>query len=239
MKWSLSFIVYLLFANISFGQNAYDSLSAIQVTNALKAYDDYTHLNAPVYNGPEYVPFNFTMTGTPFFTDKILSKGWISYEGHTYIPSYIFYDVNRQMVVIRDNRSASPIIIENERVDSFSIDDHVFIRLQRDHRQNLYNTGFYEVLYRSPSLQLLSMRHKDIELNMGGHTIIRNFYEKNKYFVYKNGLYYQVSDGKDVFSLFADKRNDLKRALRKEDMKFRKKNFELTLIRATELYDRL
>ena len=239
MRMKFLFIAFLFLSKISFCQNTADSLGVIQVSNAIKDYNEYTGQNAPVYNGSEYIYYIFSMEGDPFFTKDPFGKGWIEYDGYMYTPPYIFYDIHRNLVVIRDTLTSSPVIMENERVDSFSINDHVFIKLQRDHVHNLYNTGFYEVLYRSDNIQLLCMRSKEIENLLDRTYVVRKFYEKNKYFIYKKGLYYQVSNKKEVLNLFSDRKSAFKKEMRKEHLKIKKRNFENALTRATEIYDGL
>ncbi|MEO7121342.1 MAG: hypothetical protein ABIY62_09605 [Ginsengibacter sp.] len=238
MKILLFFLCFFFTIKLAFSQvTATDSLAEVQVKNVVQLYKNYTDGNAPVYNGAEYIYYIFQMRGNPFFNLGDSSDNWVSYANEIYQPLAILYDIQRNQVVVLLPDSVSRIVLHNELVDSFGILNHTFIKLEENHNQNLYTSGFYEILH-SGHVQLLSRRTKTLQDLIETNSAISVFLEKDRYYIHKNNLYYMVDNQKDVFSVFSDKRHDLKKFLRKQHLKMRGKNFEGALIQATAWYDK-
>ncbi len=128
--------------------------------------------------------------------------------------------------------------MRNEFIDSFHLLGHTFISLKEDHKQNLYNSGFYDLLYNG-HVQLVVSRIKTAQDNIESLTVVRVFSPKDRFYIHKDGLYYLVSNQKDVFRLFADKKRDIKKMMRKKHFKLRRQTFESSLIKVTAFYDQL
>lgn len=215
-----------------------DSITNLQIKNAVDLYNQFTDGQAPIFNGPEYIYYVFVMEGNPYFKNTGYSKGWIGYKGRVYNPVSLFFDIQRNQLVIKNADNISSIVLHNEYVDSFYLYAHTFISLKENRNENLYNTAFYDMLY-SGHIQLLARRFKIMDHAIKNDRVTRIFYQKDRFYVHKEGLYYLVSNKKEVFQLFADKRSALKKQMRKAHIKFRRKNFEDVLLQATEFYDQL
>lgn len=238
MKILLFFLCVFFTIKPAFSQGtAADSLAAMQVKNVVQLYKNYTDGNAPIYNGAEYSYYIFQMRGDPFFNLGDSSVNWVVYANEMYQPLSVLYDIQRNQVVVLLPDSVSRIVLHNELVDSFGILNHTFIKLAEDHNQNLYTSGFYEILHNG-RVRLLAQRTKTFEDLIEANSVLAVFSEKDHYYIHKNNLYYMVDNQKDVFSVFSDKRHDLKKFLRKQHLKMRGKNFEEALIRATVWYDK-
>lgn len=236
----LSFLLPILFClNFSYSQSVKrDSLSEIQLKNAISLYNHFSADNSPVYNGSEYIYYTFKMEGDPYFITGDLSKGWVSYSGRKYDSLSMMYDVARNQLIVAGPQQFSRIVLAEEYVDSFNLLGHTFIKLLEDHKENLYNTGYYDILYNGKT-RLLARRIKLMDSPIKGNMIVRIFYSKDRFYIYKNGLYYLVNSKKDVYRLFKDKEYEIKKQLRKQHLKFRHKNFEQSLTIAVAYYDQL
>ena len=158
MKISVFLLPALFCLTFSFSQGVkHDSLSQVQLRNAINLYNHFSDGNAPVYNGSEYIYYTFKMEGDPYFITGDLSKGWVSYSGRKYDSLSLMYDVARNQLVVASRQRFSRIVLGEEFVDSFNILGHTFIKLIEDHKENLYNTGYYDVLYNGKT-QLLARR---------------------------------------------------------------------------------
>ncbi len=239
MKILLLLISELFFANLSYSQNAQkDSLSDIQLKDAIDRYNHFSADNAPVYNGQQYIYLTYKMEGDPYFISGDFANGWVDYSGRKYDSVPLMYDVARNQLVILAPDKILPIILENDFIDSFSLRGHHFIKLLQDYKQNLSNSGFYDVLYNG-HVQLLAKRAKEIDEEIKGDVLTRIFSPKDRFYVHKDSLYYLVSNKKDVLHLFKDKAHDIKKYMRKHHLKFRRKNFEEPIVMVTEFYDQL
>lgn len=238
MKILLFFLCVSLAFKPAFSQEtATDSLTNVQVKNVIELYRNYTDGNAPIYNGAEYSYYIFQMRGDPFFNLGDSSVNWASYANEIYQPLSLLYDIQRNQVVVLLPDSVSRIVLHNELLDSFGVLNHTFIKLTEDHSQNLYNSGFYEVLHNG-HVQLLARRTKTLEDSVETSSVLAVFSEKDHYYIHKNNLYYMVDNQKDVFRIFNDKRHDLKKLIRKQHLKMRGRNFENALIQVTAWYDK-
>ncbi len=239
MKFLPGFLFGVLSFSYSFSQGTIeDSLTYIQLKNVVGLYNHYTDGNAPVYDGTDYLYYNFKMEGNPFFEKDDSSKDWLSYKGIVYDPLSVKYDLVRNHVVILLPSGASGVVLDNEFVDSFMIAKHIFIRLNEDHHQNLYNTGFYDLLFNG-HVQLLARRAKTMSEELDYNSVTRIFSPKNHFYIHKKGLYYWVSNKKDVFRLLNEKKHELRKAMHQQQLKFRRNNFEATLINVIAIYNKL
>lgn len=239
MKNVLLFLCSFFSLASSFSQNVKkDSISDLQIKNAIHLYDVYTDGNAPIFNGPEYIYYIFKMEGDPYFIQGAFSKGWIGYSGRVYNPVSMFYDIQRDQLVVLNADSLTNIVMLNEFVDSFYLSGHTFISLKEDRKQNLFNTGFYDLLYNG-HVQLLARRIKTMEDKIESMTVIRVFSVGDRFYIHKDGLYYLVTNKKDVFRLLADKKHDIKKMMRKNHIKLNRKTFESSLVKVTAFYDQL
>lgn len=239
MKILLLLTTTFLFLSASFSQSVKnDSTASLQLKNALEAYNRFTDGNAAIYNGTQYLYYIFSKEGDPYFITGNLSNGWINYKNKKYDSLSLLYDVARNQVVIAGADHLERIVLENDFIDSFHLSGHTFIALKEDHQQNLYNSGFYDLLYNG-QIQLLARRIKTLNPTIKGSTVVIVFLPHDRFYIRKNGIYYLVSNKKEVFKVFNDKFHEIKKRLHKEHLKFRRKNFENTLIHAVAFYDQL
>lgn len=237
-KFLLVICTFFLFSK-SFSQSVnFDSATSLQVKNAVDAYDHFTDGNAAIYNGQEYIYYSFLMEGDPYFITGNLTIGWVKYKNRMYDSLLMLYDVARNMVVIASQYNLKKIALENDFIDSFHLSGHTFIALKEDHQQNLYNSGYYDLLYNG-HVQLLARRIKTLNPTIKGSAVVTVFLTKDHFYIFKDGIYYLVSNKKDVFKVFQDKNHELKKRLRKEHLKFRRKTFENTLVQSVAFYDQL
>lgn len=215
-----------------------DSISEMQLQQAIKMYDHFSRDNAPVYNGPQYIFLVYKKEGDPYFESGDFSDGWVNYNGRKYDSLKMIYDVARNQVVVLAPDKISAIALHNEFVDSFSLRNHVFIKLEKDYKQNLNNAGFYDLLYNG-KIRVLARRLKEIDENIQGNDIVHIFYVKDHYYIFKDGLYYLVGNKKDLFRLFHDQLHDVKKFIRKHHLKFKRKSFEEPMLQVAEYYDHL
>jgi hypothetical protein len=237
MKIPLFFLCVFFTIKPAFPQGtATDSLADVQVKNVVQLYKNYTDGNASIYNGPEYSYYIFRMSGDPFFNLGDSSVNWVSYASEIYKPLSILYDIQRNQVVLLLPDSVSRIVLHNELLDSFGVLSHTFIKLAEDHKQNLYTSGFYEVLHNG-NVQLLARRVKILQDSLETSSVLAVFTEKVHYYIHENNLYYMVDNQKDVFRIFNNKKREIKKLIRKQHLKMRGKDFENALIQVTAWYD--
>lgn len=234
-------IVLFLFIIFSFpvysqGLRNDSTLIERQVANSLVLYDNYTGPQASIYNGSDYIAYIFKREGIPFFVSDTMALGWVGYEGRIYQPMIIQYDIVRNQVLLLNSNSRSKIVLHNELIDSFYFLNHTFKKLEASSVQNLSTTGFYDFLYNG-NLKVFASRRKLFKDVIKDNELTRIFSNEDHYYIFKSGKYYMVNNKKDVNNLLNDKKSELKSAMRKRKIKFRKNNFEEALLVAAEIYD--
>ena len=66
----------------------------------------------------------------------------------------------------------------------------------------------------------------------------RNVYQKDQYFLYKDGVYHDIYTESSILKLLKDKRAGIRQALRKQGIRFRRDR-ELAMKLMAEQYDTL
>ncbi len=242
-KWlrvTTLFLFYLIFLKMADAQGLSN--------DSLKNYPDlaYTvHLyyasvgeNAHLYNGYEYMTPDRRIKGDPYFLTDILTPANISYDGTHYQNIPALYDIERDLVVINRLGQNFKISLISEKLDSFSLQNHTFIRVARDsvHGVELMS-GFYDKLYGGRSSVLVKRRK--VVLDIPEYNSFRVEYrEQEVYYVKFAGRYVEVNSKSSVLKLFRTKKSEIKSFLRKNKLKF-KSDFGKTLVAASAYYDQL
>lgn len=235
----LFFFATLICCKPVYSQNSEkENIANLQVKNAIDLYNHYNADYYPVYNGEAYSYYTMKMEGSPYFKSGDFLNGWVSYKGRKYDSLKLLYDVTRNQLVTLYPDNISSIIIQNQFVDSFYLQSHTFINLEENHQENLYNSGFYDRLYNG-KIQFLGRYAESLLTVIEGGVVVTKFTNHNRFYIHKNGLYYLVSNKKDAYRVFDDKIHDLKKMMRRNHIKLRRKNFESAMVRVTAFYDQL
>jgi hypothetical protein len=237
----LKFLICCLFCvNIARAQElSIDSLkNSPDLSYPIQLYYNAIGENAHLYNGYEYKTPDRTIKGSPYFLTDSPMPANLSYDDGYYQNIPILYDMVRELVVINRLGQNFKISLISEKLNSFSLQKHDFIRITRDSAQGVeLVTGFYERVYAGKSAVLVKRRKyvlDIIEYNVASKIIK----EQDIYYVAFNDKYVEVDNKAAVFKLFKSKKSEIKTFLRKNKLKF-KSDFEKTLIATSAYYDQL
>lgn len=188
-----------------------------------------------LFTGDEYVYQSYLKVGSPYFLTDSLSRGTIRYAGQLYDHAELQWDVMQNYVLTRSLDGNTKVILRNDLIDSFSIEGHSIIKLYENKAANLYNTDFYDVLYRGTT-DVYARRAKETYNTIRNDKIVYHFKDKDKFYVKKNDLFYRVSNRRETMRLYAKHTSEINHAIRKEGLKWRT-DFEACLIIAASLND--
>lgn len=231
----LIFILFLLLNELaSIGQGLPNSKlnATVGFKRAVHFYYEYSKENSPLYNGEEYLPYNFKMFGNPFFDSTALVFGSVCYSGINYRHVPMFFDLVRQQLVIKGLDDKSYIVLNPHQVDSFKIFDHTFIRIDGDQIRH----GFYDMLFRG-KVKLYSFRIKDFQKDIEGLTLYERFFQENRFFVQKNGFFFPIDGKRDIMKIFTNRIGQIRKFIRKNKIRFDQKKIEIGLIKVISYYD--
>jgi len=139
-------------------------------------------------------------------------------------------------IIIENPYYYTKIDLIQEKVKSFSLAGHDFVKLSRDSSSvSQLATGFYEVLYNG-HVKVYAKRSKEIVAKIENGIEKKTFKEKNRYFIYKNNVYFPVSNKSSVLKVFADRKTMLRTKLADRKIVFNRDR-SLSIAQIARLYD--
>jgi hypothetical protein len=194
--------------------------------------------NAPLYNGSEYVNYGQNIVGSPFFASDSMQKATIDYEGTLYPDIPILYDLVSDEIVIKNYSNDYYIKLVKEKVNSFQLVNHEFIRFKPDSATEfLIEPGFYDRIYKG-NISAFVKRKKWIGYTTGVEKVTYMFHDKTNYFILKEDGWFKVTNKASLITPFKYKKNDLRQYYKSNHLNF-KKNPENTLLKIIYYYDHL
>jgi hypothetical protein len=233
-------IAVLIMIHPAIAQTGQDSIFyRTAVKNTISIYKKQLGDQSSFYNGSRYSPTGYTFrTGSPYFISDSFYLGSVVYDDILFDSVYLLYEDMRELLVSRNNDY--PLQLINQRVSSFIISGHSFIRLIADSlHPGIPKTGYYEILYPGHS-QLLKKTFKTIieEPSVYENTVIRRIEQSESYYIKKAGVYQRVKSKTELLGLMHDHQKEIQKYIKKTNLNFRKDREDL-LIRTVEYYDQI
>jgi hypothetical protein len=148
------------------------------------------------------------------------------------------YDVLKDEVVINRLGQNFKISLVTDKLKSFTLRTHEFIRVSSDSvNGNLLATGFYELLYNRKTI-VLAKRKTHLQETYVYSQINYEYIREDNYYVIIAGQVVQVDSKSSVLKLFNSKKSEIKSFIRKNKLNF-KSDFEKTLVAVSAYYDQL
>jgi len=192
---------------------------------------------SPIYNGIEYIDYDFTLReGHPFFESQEFKNGEIYFDGMMFYKVPMCYDLVKDQVVIRDFYNIYKIVLPANKIQQFALAGHTFVRIQRD-SLNQVKTGFYDQLCKG-KIGLFAKREKEIFEKSGFSGIDILVTSKNTYHIMKGGIYYSFKNKRGLLDILHDKKKAIQQYFKKNKIRF-KDNPEKAMIAAVEYCNRL
>lgn len=229
-----AFFLTLLTASGLSAQNR-DAVFSLDTTYLPPIYYKRFKNDFPIYNGRLFESYPPSMIGTPFLDDSKWHKGAVYFDSIWYRDLNLKYDVNEAVLIIED-KQMMPVILSNQKLTAFFLENRKFIKLGPEIDKKLTN-GFYEILNES-KLPVLVFRRKYINetIDQQQAKVNREFVWISKYYIYKDKRFQQVQSQKDLYTILKMRRSVVARALRKAHVKF-KTNAEEAILATTRLYN--
>ena len=228
------FIIILLSINVAYSQNdAIDSNFVRRTFDSTIAF--YNHRlgeNTLLYNGREYTG-NYSRTiGHPFFASDQPQKGNVVYDRILYPHHAISYDLVHDEVFIKTSQNISLKLLK-EKIDQFSIGNHLFVRLDEQTDQLGLSTGFYEVLHQGKII-VLANRRKQLVPSFNLEDPYK-FVHYDRYFVKINQTYHEILGQSSLISLFPGHQKEIRKYIHQTGINF-KKNPESAIVKIAEYF---
>ncbi len=198
--------------------------------NTKNVYTQIMKEQAQLYNGGDYLDYNPQKDEHPYFISEDWITGSIQYNNERYSNVSLLYNIYTDQV-ITEQPSSIMIQLIRDKVQSFSIDGHQFIMI----KETDLPTGFYDQLS-DGKVKFFAKRIKEFHETISSSEIQRDFTEKSKYYICKDGHYYLVKGKKSVLNVLGDRKRELNQFIHQNHLRFRK-NREVTIIKLIEFYN--
>ncbi|NCU06320.1 MAG: hypothetical protein GXC73_20390 [Chitinophagaceae bacterium] len=209
------------------------------IDNAVRLYHEKMGDQREVFNGIHYQGYPFVFeNGHPYFNTTNPEPGFVVYDNIYYPGLLLTYDeVADLLILYHHNR---PIQLTSERVSSFGISGHKFVRLSANNANtSTIRTGFYEVLY-DGGVRLFKKETKKINeyVRTKGEGLLKDVLTEEKYFIIKDNVFYPIKNKRSVFQIYGDKRTELERIMNSKQLNY-KKNKEYMLTELSAFFDQI
>jgi hypothetical protein len=185
-----------------------------------------------IYNGKVFYGYP-GIGGDAFYPSRGWRKGSLVYDGTRYHDIQIAYDIYKDQVLTRHPNTIS-ICLVSERVEKFYFDGQAFVRLKPD-KDKVLKEGFYQQLTEG-KLTIVVARQKKLQEKIEDLALERKFVSVNFYYALIGGHYYHVNRRKSLLNLLKDKRQNILKHLKKEQLKY-KHDPEKTIMAIAEFYN--
>ncbi|MEX2232300.1 MAG: hypothetical protein WD824_09075 [Cyclobacteriaceae bacterium] len=235
----LFFCTLLVSASTAFPQPGTDTtyLSA-SIQNTTKLYRKAIGVQARLYNGSKYLAPDHTLEEHPYFFSEDWIIGDVFYDGEYFQNVPLMHDLSTSQLITEHFSSGHAIQLVQEKLQHFSMSGHYFEKIENESvGGSLPQTAFYDILYPGRT-KVVARRQKFLREKIESSTIHRSFDEKNRYFIFKNGVFFPVKSKASVFRILRDKKQEMKKFLKQQNVSF-KDDRELALKNLAEYYDTL
>lgn len=202
---------------------AAEEIAQNALKKAVRIYDLSLGKNSFIYTGRSYHEAYGGIRGHQFFVEDYWEQGNVNFDGHEYDSIYLRYDTYKDQLIIENfnlNGMPSPIIVYGPKVNFFELFNHHFIRMEKDTITN-FKEGYYDLMHQGDSLSVLIKRRKELTNSTEINTIREMFTEKDRYFIIKNDLAYQVKSKKSIMKVLEDRKKEIKKYIKTNGVNFK------------------
>jgi len=168
--------------------------------------------NTGLYDGVVYKEKYRTINEkSKFFKSPDFLPGSVSYNGQEYFDLKLKYDVfeDKLLLKLEDRLGGSTLELFKEKVTSFTIDGHQFIKIETLTAEGNIS-GFYEVSRKSSYFTLFTKHLKKDFSRKDRRTLYYEFVDlKKKHLLHYKGRYQWLRNKKDVTTLFPDLKKEI------------------------------
>jgi hypothetical protein len=185
---------------------------------AISFYHEYVKNESGLYNGSQYVVYAQTIQeGIPFFEIPEPTKGDVVYGGIQYENVPLLYDILKGQIITLIPASNYLICLNADKVTSFEILNHNFIRLIKDSTDKTIKTGFYEILYDGITT-VYKKQTKTVGEDLSQAKLRRFIVESNTFYIKKANTFYSITNKKSLLVILKDRKKEVQEFIRKNKL---------------------
>src|SRR5579863_355125 len=233
-------LCFMLFVKMAGAQDLRSDSLSNQLNNSYPVglYFSAIGENAHIYSGYEYLTPDRNIKGSPYYLSDGPSPSDILYDDTYYSDIPILYDVVKDEVVINRLGQNFKISLITDKLKSFTLHRHEFIRISVDSANGVQlPTGFYDRLYNGKTI-VLAKRRTRLQETYVYSQINYEYIREDIYYMIVAGQIVQVDNKSSAMKMFKSKKSEIKSFIRKNKLNF-KSDFEKSLIAISAYYDQL
>lgn len=171
--------------------------------------------------GGQYAEASRLIEGNPYFASRQFENGTLSINGIVYPEVPLLYDSYLDQLVTFHPIFNQKILIKPEKIDGFKLSNGSSFRFIPGNSNYLRNqNGIYEILGEG-EFTALAKRYKSTKENRDISQYDAIFVAKSDFFLWKNGVFYPVSKGKQILEIIGLDVKQTKKELRAEGLNFK------------------
>lgn len=235
IRFFICFIIaYLYVSQVLYAQApVIERMDSIAINKALFFYKSNINQQSGLYNGTAFYNFGDKAEDSSSFADSTLVNGKVNYNGFVHQNVLLNYDLHfEKLVSVSDGNLFSLI---SEKVSEFTIKNHRFINIFPSMINGSSLTpGFYDLIYEG-SFKIFAKRIKKLEFSTD-QAKPYFFKAKTTYYLERDLKYEEISSEGSFLDLFQVQKNELKKQLKENNIKF-KEDPERAIIFMATYYD--
>jgi len=226
----LSFLILLYTHHHAISQPLSDS-------EAIQSYTTSPAARDKLYNGPLYSGYDHHPQGHPFFISDTLLTGSISYDGIFFPDVRLSYDLNKDVVIMKNAQKDIEFQLLPEKLPYFTVAQHRFLYLTTDSTAvDLPSTGFYEELYHGKAIALA--RHEKVIQYIGrAEENLSHYRQYDFYYLQVKGRYYSIHSERNMLDAFGPDKALIRDFVKRSRLSYRK-DPTTTLAKTAEYYSK-
>lgn len=203
------FVFLILISFFSYSQHKPDE------NNHYNWYDDLVGVeNTGLYIGFDNSSnYRITEKNHQFFKSYDFLKGSLNYNGQRYYNQELKYSVYGDELLIRLKNKQGETVMQliRDKLAGFSLNGNQFVKVNDVDDDKSSMSGFYEILEKNTSMTLYKKYSKKKIKKLDRNIIYFEYkYQKNKYYLFYDGVYYNVRSSRDFIKIFPEYKNEIK-----------------------------
>jgi hypothetical protein len=234
MRFILLLLVGIFLCHSSIQSQSFKSDTAFLATSVLHAKEIYSKAvfgQQRLLNGSEYLEYQPTGQEHPYFLFNEWLEGSIEYDGQVFNNVLLRYNLYTDEIITQHTLTYRTIQLVKDKIARFTLDGHSFVALN----SKALPTGFYDCLWAGDA-SLYAKRTKELKETISSGKVVREFNQKSRYFVSKDGLFYPINGKKALVKILNDRSIDFNSFIRSARLSFRKNKIEASLVKIVEFY---
>jgi len=174
-------------------------------------------------NGRSYTPSNLKAEGHPYFQTKDWKPGIVYLNGNTFSVNHLKYNLSTYQLIIkqeRPNGTSQEIILSDLLVDSFQIEEHLFVNRDLILPEKEISS-YLEKIY-AEKRSFYRIQKKVLNPISNNKPYGQFIHLKDVFFLLSEKQYHKVTNKKEFWTCFPDHKTTIKKYLKDQSLKWKK-----------------